>query len=203
MKQTCKLLTLVLAIVILAPMQAAAQLGIAAGLNYDELSDISGNHEAAFDNTSGYHVGVFYDLSLASVGLRIGVFYRDVGDVDVSISGVEDVFDLTAWDIPVDIRFNLSATPFIRPYVLVGPVFTFPSSGVDEYDNALEYVSISGNIGAGLELSLGSIRLYPEFRYSVGVSRYMKDKFSIGGVEFDADEIQRQNSVMLRLGIGF
>ena len=31
----------------------------------------------------------------------------------------------------------------------------------------------------------------------------MKDKFSIGGVEFDADEIQRQNSVRLRLGIGF
>ncbi len=203
MKQTYTVLTLILMIVILTPMQAGAQLGIAAGLNYDELSDISGDREAAFDNTNGYHVGVFYDVSLASVGLRVGVFYRDASDVDVSISGAEDVFDLTAWDIPIDIRFNLSATPFIRPYVMVGPVFSFPSSGADEYDSALENVSISGNIGAGLELSLGSIRLYPEVRYSVGVSRFMKDKFSISGVEFDADEIQRQNSIMLRLGIGF
>ncbi len=203
MKQTYTLLTLILAILILTPMQAQGQLGIAAGLNYDELSDISGDREAAFDNASGYHVGVFYDLSLASVGLHVGAFYRDAGDVDVSISDVEDVFELTSWDIPVDIRFNLSATPVIRPYVMVGPVFSFPSSGADEYDNALEDVSISGNIGAGLELTLGSIRLYPEFRYSVGVSRFMKDKFSIGGVEFDADEIQRQNSIMLRLGIGF
>ncbi len=203
MKQTYTLLTLILAILILTPTQAQGQLGIAAGLNYDELSDISGNREAAFDNASGYHVGVFYDLSLATVGLRVGAFYRDAGDVDVSISDVDDTFALTSWDFPVDIRFNLSATPVIRPYVMVGPVFSFPSSGADEYDGALEDVSISGNIGAGLELSLGSIRLYPEFRYSIGVSRFMKDKFSIGGVEFDADEIQRQNSVMLRLGIGF
>ncbi len=203
MKKTISIFALIFAALVALPSQSFAQLGVAAGLNFDEFSDISGSRKATFDNASGYHVGVFYDLSLAAVGLRIGAFYRDVGDVDVSLEGVDDAFALNMIDVPVDIRFNFTSTPILKPYLLAGPVFSFPSSDDDDYQDALEDVSISGNVGAGLAFNLGSIRFYPEVRYAIGVSRFMKDSFSIGAVDFETDEVQRQNSVMLRLGIGF
>jgi len=203
MKKLVSLFALFSLLTCLSPFQAHAQLGIAAGLNFDELSDISGSREATFDNANGYHVGVFYDLGLSMVGLRIGAFYRDVGDVDVSLDGVEGAFDLSMVDIPIDVRFNISSTPFLKPYIVAGPVLSFPSSGDDEFKDALEDVTVSGNVGVGVALNLGGIRIYPELRYAIGVSRFMKDSFSIGNVEFETDELQRQNSVMLRLGIGF
>lgn len=187
----------------LVPNSASAQLGVAAGLNFDNFSDISGDRQATFDNANGYHVGVFYDLGAGPIGLRVGAFYRDVGDVDLTLDGVDDAFDLTMIDVPIDVRFNLTATPIIRPYLTAGPVLSFPSSGVEDYDNALADVSVSGNVGAGLAISLGGLRLFPEVRYAIGVSRFMKDSFSIGSVDFEANDVQRQNSVMLRLGIGF
>ena len=186
-----------------SPQSSFAQLGVAAGLNFDTMSDISGNREATFENATGYHVGLFYNIGMGPVGLRIGGFYRDISGLETDLAGASDAFDLTMIDVPIDLRFNLTATPLIRPYLLAGPVFSFPSSSDPEYDEALEQVSVSGNVGGGLAISVGAITLFPEIRYVIGVSRFMKDKFEIGGFEFDSDEAQRQNSVMLRLGIGF
>lgn len=185
------------------PAASFGQLGLAAGLNFETMSDISGNREATFDNASGYHVGVFYNMGAGPVGLRIGAYYRDIADMELDTDGVVDAFDLTLIDVPLDLRFNLTATPFIRPYLLAGPVLSFPSSTDSDYDEALEKVSVSGNVGAGLAITVAGVTLFPEVRYAIGVSRFMKDKFQVGGFEFDSDEAQRQNSVMVRLGIGF
>jgi len=55
-----------------APRESHAQLGVAAGLNFDRLSDIdAGSRSATFDNATGYHVGVFYDLGLGPPGVRL------------------------------------------------------------------------------------------------------------------------------------
>lgn len=187
-----------------APSTASAQLGVGAGLNFESLDDIQGtNTRATFDNASGYHIGVFYDLGLGPAGVRVGLFYRDVGDVDVSISGVSDAFDLSMIDIPVDVRFNLTTTPFVRPYILAGPVFSFPSTGDAQYEDSLEDVSVSGNVGVGVSLDVFGLTLSPELRYAVGVSRFMKEDASLGGVSFSAGDVQRLNSVMLRLGLTF
>ncbi len=198
-----RIIYLFLAVLLWMPTTSFAQLGIAAGLNFESMSDITGNREATFDNASGYHVGVFYDLGAGPVGLRIGAFYREVPDVQLDTAGIVDAFDLTLVDVPVDLRFNLTATPVIRPYLLAGPVFSFPSSSNSEYDEAFEQVSVAGNVGGGVAISLGGITLFPEIRYAIGVTRFMKDKFQIGGFEFDSGEAQRQNSVMIRLGVGF
>lgn len=196
-------LFVLLLVLLISPSAANAQIGIAAGLNFDELSDIGGSRKATFESANGYHVGLFYDLGLGPVALRIGGFYRDLGEIEVNLDGVSGAFSLSSIDIQVDVRFNLTSTPVIRPYLLVGPVFSFPSSGDDDYDDALEDVSVSGNVGAGIALNLGGLKLFPEFRYSIGVSRFMKDDFSIGNIAFESDDTQRQNSVMLRLGIVF
>ena len=195
-------LILIVAIIWL-PLPSLGQLGVAAGLNFDEMSDISGDREATFENATGYHVGLYYDMGAGPVGLRIGGFYREVKDVEVNLDGLVDAFDLTMIDVPIDLRFNLTATPVIKPYIFGGPVLSVPSSSNDEYDSALSEFAVSGNVGAGIAFSFGSLKLFPEFRYAIGVSRFMKDEFEIGSKTFNPEEAQRQNSIMLRLGIGF
>lgn len=182
-----------------------AQIGIAVGLNYDNVSDLdAGDFSASYDAASGYHVGLFYDLSLGTIGLRLGAFYRDLGDIesasDIDVAEEVENFDLTMIDFPVDIRLNLTATPLIHPYVLFGPVFSVPSSGVDFIDNNLESLLVTGNVGIGLAVNFGGISLFPEFRYAIGITRLLKDRIEIGGVEVET-EVQRVNSTMLRLGV--
>jgi hypothetical protein len=200
-------LTLILLLVGLASAPAAnAQLGVAAGLNFESFDDLDfGSSSATFDNATGYHAGVFYDLGLGLASVRLGVFYRDIGNVAVTVAGGgnEYLFDLNMIDVPVDLRFNLTATPAVRPYILAGPVFSFPNSGDDTFGDELETVSVSGAVGAGVQIGLGALTLYPEVRYGVGISRFMNDSFDIGGTTFTSDNTQRLNSVMLRLGIGF
>ena len=185
------------------PLSAHAQLGVAAGLNFDELSDISGNREATFNNSTGYHFGVFFDTDSRPLALRIGAYYRDLGDVDVSLGELTDVFDLSMLDVAVDVRMTVLPTPVISPFISAGPVLSFPSSSNDAYKQSMESKTLSGNVGAGLMISLGGLTLTPELRYAVGISRLLKDDFSIRGVEISTDELQRQNSVMLRLGLTF
>lgn len=182
-----------------------AQIGIAVGLNYDNVSDLDvGDFSASYDAASGYHVGLFYDLSLGTIGLRLGALYRDLGDIestsDIDVAEEVENFDLTMIDFPVDIRLNLTATPLIHPYVLFGPVFSVPSSGVDFIDKNLESLLVTGNVGIGLAVNIGGISLFPEFRYAIGITRLLKDRIEIGGVEVET-EVQRVNSTMLRLGV--
>lgn len=183
--------------------QAHAQLGVAAGLNFDELGDVSGNRSATFENSTGYHFGVFFDTESRPLAFRIGAYYRDMGDVEVDLGGLGDIFDLSLLDVAIDVRMTVLPTPVISPFVSAGPVVSFPSSSNEEFKDSMESKSLSGNVGAGLAISLGGMTLIPELRYNIGVSRFLKDEFSIRGVDFTTDELQRQNSVMLRLGLVF
>jgi len=186
------------------PAGAHAQLGVAAGLNFASIDDIDvSGGRGNFDSATGYHVGAFYDLGLGPAALRLGLFYRDMGDVDVSLAGIREAFDVTLIDIPFDLRFDVMATPVVRPYILVGPVFSFASSDNDDFDSALKDVQVAGNVGVGLSINAGVAHLFPEIRYSVGLSRFMDDDATVRGVRFSADDTQRQNSVMLRLGLRF
>ena len=185
------------------PVSAHAQLGMAAGLNFDEMSDINGSRKATFDNSTGYHFGVFFDTDSKPLALRIGAYYRDMGDVEVQLDQVGDLFDLAMLDVALDVRMTVLPTPVISPFISAGPVLSFPDSNNEEYKSAMESKTLSGNVGAGLAITLGGMTLVPELRYAVGISRLLKDDFTVRGVAISTDELQRQNSVMLRLGVIF
>ncbi len=121
----------------------------------------------------------------------------DIPDVDVA--DALDRFDLAMVDFPVDIRLNLTASPLVQPYFLFGPVFSVPSSGNDFIDKNLESLLVTGNVGMGLSINIAGISLFPEFRYSIGITRLIKDSVEIGGVAVETD-VQRVNSVLLRIG---
>lgn len=183
---------------------AQAQFGLAIGLNFDDLGDIDArNTKTTFDQASGYHIGAFYNFNLGPLGLRPGIFYRDLGDVSVGGALTGD-FDLQLIEIPIDVRYRIP-TPVFSPYILAGPVFSFPSSGEDDADDSLEDFLLTGNLGFGIEFTVPGLgwKLFPEFRYAFGLSDLIKDEFSVAGRVFVADDAATLNTYMLRLGIGF
>ncbi|MBO6575736.1 MAG: PorT family protein [Rhodothermales bacterium] len=192
-------------LMILAVPTAQAQLGVAAGLNFESVSDLrSQSLESTYGNATGYHAGVFLDVGAGAVALRLGAFYRELGEFDVTVQNVRSTVDVSALDFPVDLRFQVLPTPVVSPYILGGPVFSIPRSTDEDYDESLESISVSGNVGFGLEVSAGGLTLLPEFRYAIGVSPFIKDQFTVGGRTFVAEKNdQRSNSVMLRLGLKF
>lgn len=189
----------ILAVAPTAPLQAQG-LGISAGGNFNQLDDIDiGDSQATFDNSTGYHLGVFLELGGGPLSLRPGVFYHKFGEYELP-GGTE--IDLAAIEVPVDIRLALASGGPLRPYILGAPVLTFPRT--DEFDEAVEDITLTADIGAGLELNLGGLRLLPELRYGIGLTDYLSDSFTIGDVTITpADSDRRASKVMLRLSVMF
>lgn len=193
-----------------AGVARAQGLGITAGLNFNELSDIEINdQETTFDNAQGWHVAIWYDLPLGPLAIRPGIRYMDAGELygevedGIDLGDVEQFrdFDVSLIEIPIDVRIRLGF-PILTPYVLAGPVLRFPTSSEENDDDRLESFSFAGGLGAGVEVNLAGIRLFPEIKYTFGISRFTKEEFSVGGVDFRPDEDQQLNTVMLSLGIG-
>lgn len=202
------LIALLIAVFLVAGARpAAAQIGVAAGLNFDSFGDLEfGSSSATYDNATGYHAGLFYDIGAGIAAIRIGAFYRDLGEVALTVDGggPEYLFDLNLIEVPVDLRFNLTTTPAIKPYLLVGPVLSFPNTGDDRFTDELKTVAVTGTIGAGIAINAGGLKLYPEVRYGIGISRFWEDTLELGnGITFSSENPQRMNTVMLRLGLGF
>lgn len=182
-----------------APLQAQG-LGIAAGANFNQLDDIDvGSTSATFDNSTGYHLGVFLELGGGPLSLRPGVYYHKVGRYEFP-GGTE--IDLAAIEVPVDVRLALATAGPLRPYILGAPVLTFPRT--DEFSDAVEDITLTADIGAGLEVNLGGLRLLPELRYGIGVTDYLSDAFEIGDTTITpAESDRRVSKVMLRLNVMF
>lgn len=194
-------------ITVAVPSRVAAQgLGISGGANFSELSDIdTGDRQATFDNASGWHVHLWFDLPIGPIALRPGVRYMDAGDLfeDATVEGGGSIVDdetYTLIEIPLDVRFRFGL-PLVSPYVMAGPVLRFPSDSGDS--DRFESFNLAGGAGVGLELGLGGLALYPELKYTFGITRFTNESYEFGGVTISPDEDQTLNAVMLSVGIGF
>lgn len=201
------LLALVLALGTVAPAQA--QLGVAGGLNFESAGDIetTTTDNATLDNSTGYHIGLVYELGLGAATIRPGFFYRRVGTFEFGSSALpqgENRFDVSAWQVPLDLRFTVLPTPLVSPYVLAGPMATFPR-GEDDFDDATEEVSYSLNVGVGANISLPatSLKIQPELRYEFGATTFIKDDFEIGDTEFSPQDSPNFSAFGLRVNVIF
>ena len=102
-------------------------------------------------------------------------------------------------EVPIDVRLRLGL-PLISPYLVGGPVLRFPSSSDGE--DRFESFNLAGGAGVGVELGLGGMTLYPELKYTFGITRFTKESYEVGGVTITPDEDQRLNAVMLSVGLG-
>lgn len=177
--------------------------GIAVGANFAQRHDIEvGSAKATFKNSTGYHVGIEFELGAGPLALRPGVFYQRLGSYDFP-SG--DEFNLSAVEVPVDVRLTVLPLPVASPYLVAGPVLTFPSA-TGAFGDAVKSMSLTADIGAGVKISLpgSGLVLMPELRYSHGVTDYLKNSFQIGGATITpATDTKRLAHVMLRLHVFF
>ena len=184
------------------PANAEAQIGILAGYNRDTLAEFL--PENGFDLTEltdGYHVGVFLNFNLATFSIRPAVIYHRMPEL-VAMAGDERVqFDIDLVEIPLDFRIRLPL-PAVQPYVLGGPVLTFPSSTFSGVDDLLTARPVRVEFGVGVELDLG-FRLWPEVRYGFGLGSLMGPDVAVGSRVLQGDGEPRHNTLTLRLGISF
>lgn len=184
------------------PAPAAAQIGVVAGYNRDFIEDFEPAEGFSFtERSDGFHVGIFLNLDAGPVGFRPAVVYHQVSGLRAEAGEAFSHFDLELVELPLDVRLRLPV-PFVRPYVLLGPVFTFPSSAIDGVDEQLEPRPVRAAVGAGLELDFG-FRLWPEIRYSRGLGPLMGSAIPVGDVTLMGEGEPRLDTFTLRLGISF
>jgi len=193
---------LALGLICALPTAAEAQIGILAGYNRDTLAEFL--PENGFDLTEftdGYHVGVFLNFNLATFSIRPALIYHRMPEL-VAMAGDERVqFDIDMVEIPLDFRIRLPL-PAVQPYVLGGPVLTFPSSTFSGVDDLLTARPVRAEFGVGVELDLG-FRLWPEVRYGFGISSLMGSDVAVGSRVLQGDGEPRHDTLTLRLGISF
>lgn len=204
--------------------QAQIRLGVGAGLNFTSIDDISGSvsgisARTAYENRSGWHLGIFVDMAAGPVALRPGLYYILTGPifqdgVPMGGSGTgtpppnadPDDFDLAFITIPVDLRLRLSL-PVLTPYVFAGPEFRLLQDAEigEGFRDNLKTFTFAGNVGLGAEVHLLGLDLMPELRYAFDMSGITGDVIDFRGVEFiaDGEERHKTRAVMLRLGLVF
>ena len=193
---------LALGLVCALPAEAGAQIGILAGYNRDTLAEfLPENGFDLTDITDGYHVGVFLNVNLATFSVRPALIYHRMPEL-VAMAGDERVrFDIDLLEIPLDFRIRLPL-PAVQPYVLGGPVLTFPSSTFSGVDDLLAARPVRAEFGVGLELDVG-FRLWPEVRYGFGIGSLMESDVAVGSQVLRGDGEPRHDALTLRLGISF
>ena len=189
-----------------SPVYAQGGLGVSAGANFDRLSDInlSNGDGSSFENQTGWHVELWYELGLGPVSVKPGIRYMDAGRLyeGMSDGNFRDTFSIQMVEIPLDLRFRFAGTPVASPYFSAGPVLRFPLASGGEIDDGLETVSVAGGVGVGVMLRAGSLRVYPEIIYTFGLSRFTMQEFELADRTFTTEDNQLLNATMLRIGVG-
>lgn len=191
-----------LALMLLAAPPAESQLGIGGGLNFNQMDDIEvGDADATLDNATGFHFGAFVNLSSGAFSVRPGVFYHRMGTYDFPGG---DELELSAIEVPIDLRLTFAPESPLAVYVLAGPVITFPRT--PDFDDAARDMSLTGDVGVGFALGApaGGFSIQPELRYSFGLTDYFEEEFTIGGaVIAPGDDSRRASKLMVRLNLVF
>jgi len=186
-----------------------AQIGVSAGLNFEQASDISdaaSDRSIALNTATGYHAGLSFEFGGDRFRLRPAVIFRNVGTyslpqgADVQDAGQD--FDVSVIEIPLDLRMTVLPIPFLNPYVMGGPMLALPR-GEGDFSDATEDWTLFGNIGTGLSLSVASVKLQPEVRYQFGVTDYISDSFEIAGETITPAESSRFSAFSVRLTFMF
>ncbi len=185
------------------PQPAHAQIGIVGGYNRDLLRGLEANEGFSFtDEATGFHLGIFLNVRAGPFGLRPAIIYHRISKLEFAAGERRTEFDLEIVEVPLDVRLRL-AIPVVRPYLLAGPVFMFPSSPRRGVGDALETAPTRLDVGFGLEWTLG-LRLWPEVRYGFGLTDFLDpNAIPVGDTTFSGTGTPKLDSFMLRLGVSF
>lgn len=205
--KTASIYALVLAAGLSLPRPSAAQLGLTAGLNFEQTEDIrmaaeGASQAAALNNATGYHIGVLLQLGSGAWSFRPGVIFRQMGTYRFSELG--ENFDVQVIEVPLNIRARLVDAGIFHPFVVAGPKASIPRSEGD-FNEATEGISLTGNVGGGLGIHAGwlPVSIEAELDYAFGVTDWIKDDFMIGERSFDPQDRPQLSALSVRLNLLF
>lgn len=192
---------------------AQAQLGVTAGLNFAQMDDFTTSVQntsvdAAFDNATGYHVGLLYEFGSGTWTARPAAIFRTVGTYtlpqDPTVGDLRDEFDVQVVEVPFDIKLRLFDLPLIHPYLLAGPMASFPWSE-DGFSDATKNIALSANVGGGvnLEASWLPASLQLELRYETGVTDFLENDFTVGDRTFEVRDEPQNSAFSVRVNLLF
>lgn len=219
------LLSLLLAASLAMPANAQlslGKLGVSAGGNLTSMDDLNtSTTSATFDNSLGFHFGASYEQPLGSSGtlsaisVRTGIFGRRVGtytmasdldnpsDADFLLEGR----DFTIWTIefPLEGKYSFDQYDFnvggssATPYALLGPQLSI-LRGEEDFQEALNDVMVSVNLGAGVEYGLPlNLTLMPELRYEFGATDVFEDDASLRFRDLNVNDSPSVGSLHFRI----
>lgn len=168
----------------------SVDLGVAGGVNFGSINDAVG---AELNNSTGFHIGVYGDVSMSIVSFRGGLYYLQAGNVETGDAQENVSADFIT--VPVDFHVQLPV-PIVRPYALVGPELRFPIGEKGEFVDT-ESVNVAVNFGVGAKLGL-----------PVGPSGFLELRYALDATGFaentvlETDNHYKVSMFMLRAGIG-
>ena len=191
---------------LITPEVSAQRFGLTAGTNFQRLTDVDLNSvETVFEEQSGWHAGAWFEVPIGPVGVRLAARYLEAGrlfnGLEDNFPIVRDNFDISLVDLSLLLRYGLKS-PIIAPYVFAGPTFRIPARADKIINNDLSALSYALEFGGGIEISIGSLSLYPEVAYLLGLSTFIEDELVLDFVTLTAGDTQRLNSIIVRLSVG-
>ncbi len=193
---------LAVGLLLATPIAATAQIGVVGGYNRDSIEEFVPADGFDFtDRTDGFHIGIFFNVNLGLLGVRPAIIYHRVSDLTATVGTDRTQFDIELVEIPLDLRLRLPI-PVFRPYLLAGPVFSFPSTAATGVNRLLNSRPIRVEFGAGLELNLG-FKLWPEIRYGRGLDPLMASEIPLGEATLLGQGQPRLDTITFRLGVSF
>lgn len=152
MKSIKRIVAVVIACVAIAvPASAQFTFGVKAGINVEDMSFDKNILEDAYDNHTGWTVGVMADFTLPVLGLGVdaSLMYanRKSALADKNLSFI---------DIPINLKWKINVpvvAKIVKPYIFTGPSFAFLANKdaiVDAWEH--QTVDVDWNLGIGVEL---------------------------------------------------
>ena len=176
----CVIIVLAIAIQPIFAQDDAMQFGVKAGLNLANISFDPEPEGASFDAATKFGLGgiMLYPLSEV-LDLQVEAMYLFKGskaEIDFFGDVIVVEFNFTYLSVPVMGRYNLGSGD-TSPYIVVGPEFGFLLSAKSKVDDeekdikdTTKSIDLGLNIGAGVSMDMGTMPVFAEVRYSLGLS---------------------------------
>lgn len=189
-------LLLIAALAALTTASAQAQgisLGVAGGANFGSVSDA---RTFDLENSTGYHVGIYADVSVLAAAVRTGVYYLRAGDLETTSGAPVASADFVS--VPVDFQLR-TPTPAVQAYLLIGPEVRFAIDTQDDLPSIdRKSPNVAGNVGIGARFAspLGGTSGFVELRYARDLTGFAEEAGLVTDNEYKLDLF------MLRAGFG-
>ena len=181
----CVIIVLAIAIQPIIAQDNVMQFGVKVGLNLANLSFDPEAEGTSFDAATKFGVGAIMLYPLSEVlDLQVEAMYLLKGTkakIDIFGEVFEIEFNLAYLSIPVMGRYNLGSGD-TSPYIVVGPEFGFLLSAKtkiekisEDIKDELESIDLGFNVGAGVSMNMGTMPMFGEVRYSLGLSNIDDD----------------------------